>query len=120
MRVPDEFDGLLRACDTKPLDSAPKLATADWLLERGYGRLGYAFRWMAKRGRWPLSFWSYPAPRFYWLQTPKLDGWGPKHGHLPNIFSYASCGGLFRWYDRLFEPVAHLAHALDYHKRYFS
>lgn len=46
-------DAMYAAFEAEPCDLAGYGAMADHLDELGYEALGYAFRWMQRRGKWP-------------------------------------------------------------------
>ena len=46
-------DDFLKAVEADPSLPGPKLVYADWLEEDGNDALAFAYRWAAKRGKWP-------------------------------------------------------------------
>jgi uncharacterized protein (TIGR02996 family) len=119
-------DAFIKDILARPADPAVKLIFADWLDENGQPDLGYAYRWMARRGfrpgdrvrplvRKPWAWWH---PRSLELEDPAERPYVQRcpHAVLPMLVFRALGGaekfGAHVWYQTYRECVGALADAL--------
>jgi hypothetical protein len=115
-------EDLLDAAAASGGDPGPLFVCADWLEEHGEDSLAYAYRWCARRGRFPAltpgrrrcwwatlvrgqnkPVWPQQVPRAVWDALRPRKGPGEHHNHRNAGLAFAALADALR---RLREAVA--------------
>ena len=80
-----ELDALEATFYDNPGDPVVMGVIADWLDERGFERTAFAYRWGAKRGKWPLTSGGW----FFWDGHPDYLG---RHHRYIGVTLDNECG----------------------------